>query len=87
MIPEREKICLECSGKPSIHHMEYPYCRQPTYPITEDEWKEAGITRDMEVTPETVERMMDISLQPYCKRLMLNAHPIQWWTDMIKGMG
>ena len=58
-------------------------CDQRFYPISQEEWEQLGKKPQDEVTVESVERMMDIALMPYCKRKMLNAHPIEWWTRAL----
>ena len=84
MTPEREEICRKCRMLPSIHHLEYPCCYQPWHPLDEYEWKQLGAAPEDLITVETVRRMMEISLQPYCMERMLSAHPIEWWYKMIR---
>jgi len=79
MSPEREEVCKKCSMKPSIHHLEYPSCNQEMYPINEEEWKALGAGLNDEITVESLRRMMEISIRPYCLEKMLTAHPIEWW--------
>jgi hypothetical protein len=85
MSQEREKICSTCKHLPSIHHLEYPSCEQPCFPITDQEWKDLGVTRDDVPTVESVRKLMEMSIQPYCLRLMLKEHPVEWWTFHLSG--
>jgi hypothetical protein len=79
MNKEREEICRKCKMLPSIHHLEYPCCGQPMYPLDEHEWELLGADPEDEITVESLRKMMEISLQPYCMEKMLQAHPIEWW--------
>ena len=83
MSPEREEVCKKCSMKPSIHHLEYPSCNQEMYPINEEEWKALGAGPKDEITVESLRRMMEISIRPYCLEKMLTAHPIEWWLRIL----
>ena len=78
----REKICKECRMLPSIHHLEYPDCRQPRWPLDGDEWQRLGCKPTDPITVESVKRMMEISIRPYCLAKMLTAHPVEWWARM-----
>ena len=85
MNKEREEICNKCRMLPSIHHLEYPECNQPRYPLDEDEWRQLGEKPEDEITPEGLMKMMKISVRPYCLEKMLAAHPIEWWFRMVIG--
>ena len=84
MNKQREDICRKCRMLPSIHHLEYPCCGQPFRPLDDDEWQQLGVSPQDRITVESVRKMMEISLQPYCMERMLAAHPIEWWYKMIK---
>ena len=48
MIPKRETICQKCKMQSSIHHLDYPLCNQPVYPMTREEY-EARIEYELSV--------------------------------------
>ena len=77
----REEICQKCRMIPSIKHLDYPSCCQPVGPINDEERKVVG----PEITTESFRKMMEISIQPYCLRKMLTAHPIEWWMRQYVG--
>ena len=77
----REEICRKCKMLPSIKHLDYPSCIQPVGPINDEERKMVG----PDITAESFRKMMEISIQPYCLRKMLTAHPIEWWMRQYVG--
>ena len=83
MIPEREAICRKCKMLPSIHNLDYPCCEQPTFPMTKEEYEAIGAGPNDIPNVETVRKLMEISVKPYCLWKMLSAHPIEWWTYYI----
>ena len=83
MIPKMETICQKCKMQSSIHHLDYPLCNQPVYPMTREEYDAIGANPNDIPTVETVMKLMEISIKPYCRRKMLNAHPIEWWTYYV----
>ena len=84
MNAQREEICRKCRMLPSIHHLEYPCCDQPVYPLNADEWEQLGASPQDEITLETTRKMMEISIRPYCLEKMLRAHPIEFWYNRLK---
>ena len=82
MIPERQKVCEGCDylNRVAEHGC---YCKQKCYPIAEEEYRMMGVTKKDKITPEGIEKLMDISMKPECKERMLRAHPIEWWFDQM----
>jgi hypothetical protein len=85
MIKEREEICEKCRMLPSIHHLEYPCCYQPCFPLNEYEYELIGAKPKDKPTIEIFRKMMEISTQLYCREKMLLAHPIEWWYEGMIG--
>lgn len=79
----REEICRRCRMLPSIHHLDYPCCEQPMWPIDDNEWQLLGCKPSDPITIVSTRRMMEISIRPYCLEKMLLAHPVEWWARMI----
>ena len=81
MIPERQKICESCNyiwtdGK----HC----CKQPYYPLNKEEYDLIGATPKDVPTLETLEKLMDISMKPKCKKRMLQENSLDYYLRSIR---
>ena len=67
----QEEICRSCRMLPSIHHLEYPSCKQPIGPINEEERRKLGTNTGNRVTGEWIMKAAEIAIQPYCLKRMI----------------
>ena len=69
----RDEICRNCRMLPMPDDPYCPYCEQPSYPIDENEWRLLGVNPSDPVTKESLMRMAEISIRPYCLAKMKAA--------------
>lgn len=70
MTKERMETCSRCKMLPSIHHLDYPACEQQMAPINDEEWQLLGVHPEDPVTKDTLMKMAQISIMPYCLERM-----------------